>query len=403
MHKWIIPMLVVLNLSAQMNLSTFIKKVGNENLEINAAYLKYEQEVSTFYSKILPNRPILSIERNEISSGAGLESANEKSVSITQDFQFPLNYYYLGKFANTDINIAYQTYLESAIDILNTSKNEAIRYVVFKQKMNLLKDFLDRYTLVHEQMKRQYKVGEISEMDYLRISIEYQQLIIEVSQLEKSIYSQKEKLKTYLASFDGELADTLEIDNKLNKETLLTEYHAKLPTLERSKQELEQSDTQITSQYLNRLPNFSFTYREQEISNISYSGFDFGLSIPLWIPKEFEEVELSYIQRDLSTQKVNSVERNLTSFIDAKWNESKLEFENWNRYKSILVPSSEKVFSTAKKQYEGGEISYFEFIDNYRIWKNTRISELDQKLTLLLTQSDLTKIYLLKFIERKQR
>ena len=402
MSNWIVSLLVVMNLSAQMDIATFLERVAKENLSIKAEYLKYNKQASTYYTNVLPERPELSLERSEILKGGSFDSANEKNLSITQKFKFPAIYYYKHKTARLNIDIAYQDYLDAGMNTLLSAKQEFITFIILKRKQDLLNEFLTRYSVVLKQMERLKKAGETSEMNLLRISLEYEQLLNEQRQFESKVVSQKQLLRTFLPDFTGEVNDSILIDTSLNKESLKTSLNEKLPFLKRSSLELEQSEYNQTKQYLNRLPDFSFTYRKQDIDHIKYNGFEFGISIPLWIPKEVEEVQVASIQMNISELQSKSSKIFSNSFLEKSWNSYQNELLNWKKYKISLLPKSEKVFSIAQKQYKAGEITYFEFIDNYRVWKNIRLSELDQRLSLLKTQSELNQTNLLNYLEMKE-
>lgn len=123
------------------------------------------------------------------------------------------------------------------------------------------------------------------------------------------------------------------------------------------------------------------------------------MSIPLWVPKEVEEVQVASIENELSVLKKSNNKRILNQFIESNWTKYQAEYLNWNRFKTTLLPKSEKVLGFTEKQYNAGEISYFGFINNYRLWKNIHLSELDQRLVLSILQSELTQTELLNYIK----
>lgn len=242
MSKWIISLFFVLNLSAQMDISSFLQGVANENLSIKAAYLNYDKHASTYYTNVLPDRPELTFERSEISTGSSLSTANEKNVALTQTFQFPLTYFYKRKTANLDIKIAYQTYLESALKVIKNAKNEASTYIVLKKKQALINEFLKRYSILLKQMEFLKVAGETSEMNLLRISLEYEQLLNEQKRFESDVFAQKEVLKAFLPGFHEGLIDSIFISENLKKINIEKELTNNLPFLKRSELELNRSE-----------------------------------------------------------------------------------------------------------------------------------------------------------------
>ena len=401
MSKWMISLLVVVQFYAQMDIHTFLKNVAEQNLSIKANYLEYKQQASTYYTTILPERPEISFERNEISKGRSISSANEKSVSISQSFEFPLNYYYKAKKAGLSEEIAYQAYLEKSLKVLLTAKKEAFKYYSLVQKQILIKDFIERYSVVLKQMKQMKSAGEVSEMDLLRISLEYEKLINDKQELDSKLLFQKELLKTYFPEFDGNLFISIEIDSTLNKAVIKEKLRTTLPFLVKATLEQEKANKSNTLSYLKRLPDLSFTYRRQDIENIKYNGFEFGFSIPLWVPKELEEIKQTQIMSQSASIGLKSGERDFNQFFKSTWSTYQANLSNWERFKSSLLPKSEKVFWIVQKEYQAGEISYLEFIDTYRVWKNIRLSELNQQLALQNSIAELTQTNLLKFFKKE--
>lgn len=401
MSKWLVTLFLVLTLNAQTSVEEFLINVAAQNPMISSAHLKYKQEANKYYINLLPERPEISWENSEILNGNSIGSAKEKTLSLSQKFKFPAVYLFNHRISNLEIKIAYQDYLANGIKILLTAQKELYKFILLKKKETLINEFLNRYSLVLQQTEKLKNAGEISEMDLLRISLEFESLLNVKTIFNKDLISQKEILKSFYPEFQDTMTDSIFINTNLIKIEIKEKYDLNLPQIKRSNLTLKKSDLSVSNEYFKRFPDFTFSYLNQRIENVDFNGFEFGISIPLWIPKEIEEVQNQSIQHDISIFEKKSILLFSNQIFENNWNKYQSELENWNRYNNSLLPKAERVFTIANKQYNAGETTYFEFIDNYRIWKNIRLSELDQRLELVQVLADLNQTDLIKYLKKE--
>ncbi len=351
-------------------------EIKKSKYSVEAAKGRYSRDIS------LP--PLgLSISNEFIPSGSGLSNYDEKTIELSQGFDFPTLYFAKGSKANAEINAA-NFGLEQTTNYIKTTVKRT--YYTALAKYLLLKVAEENFNIASEFLKKatiRNQVGEGSNLELLtsKVQLSESKSLIEIS---------KKEYQTALNELNHSLGYSSEIDISnfkfldslpyrkfgFSQEELLNQSLQMNPLLKKAAYELESSEISQQLAWMNLIPSFNFSYMFQTRPNSpNFYGVRLGMTLPLW----FMFDQKGQIQEATAITQINTYEiQNIRNNILQKINSAYIDFINddkqLNLYQKELIPLSEEIFRTADLSYQAGEISYLEFLQAKFTTVNTRIN-----------------------------
>ena len=313
----------------------------------------------------------LSLSNEFIPNGWGISNFDERTIEISQSFDFPTVYFSKNSRANAEINAVNSAY-ELVTNNIRTFVKRAYYSALEKQK--LLKISNENFDIANEFLKKaeiRYKVGEGSNLELLTAKA---QLSEAKSLIASAKYEYHEALNdlNYLLGYNSDIdfvninfRDSLSYNKlSLSLEELTSKSIQTNPYLKKASYELESSEISKQIAWMNIIPSFNVAYMFQTRTGVSnYYGVRLGISAPLWfmfdqkgtIQEANANYQMSYYElqciKNTIIQKINS------SFIDYINDE-----KQFTLYQNELVPQAEEIFKTADLSYQAGEVTYLEFL-----------------------------------------
>lgn len=357
--------------STNLSLEEAVNLAKANNTNIKQAEIELKAAKAGFWKEISLPKPNLTASYEFIPKGKGINNYEERSFEISQEFEFPTNYYFKGKIANLQIDAA-QTNLQNEIaKVIFDVKNAYYDLLCVKEHLSISLENLNTLKDFSEKSLIKYSSGETSKIEYLTANMQYNEALNDYENCKKELISSKLILTRIMYGNEGSsntelnLLDTLTF-SKID--WLLEELikAAKLNNINLVEKNIQSkiASTNKTLAYSSFLPELSLGYSKQAMSgNDNFYGVSFGVSIPIWFMFEQRgNIQESNASLDIAVIDLKSTEQELV-------NELILEHENLSslqnqieNYRSIILPNTNEILQTALESYEAGETSYMEFI-----------------------------------------
>ena len=342
---------------------------------IEAAKGKYLRDVS------LP--PLsLSVSNEYIPNGTGISNYDERSLEISQGFEFPTVYFAKGSKANAEIN-SVSFGLEQSTNAIKTLVKRT--YFTSLAKYQLFKVAEDNFNIATEFLKKatiRFQVGEGSNLELLTSKVQ-------LSESKSFIETTKKEYKTALNEFNFSLGNSIldlsdfkfldsldskkysfSIDELINKSLQFNPYLKKINF------EVESSEINKQIAWMNLIPSFNVSYMFQKReNNPNYYGVKLGMNLPLWFMFEQNgQIQEANANHQINKFELQNVKNNIIQKINSAYIDFQYDEKQLSLYQSELIPQAEEIFRTADLSYQAGEITYLEFLQAKFTTINARIS-----------------------------
>lgn len=97
-------------------------------------------------------------------------------------------------------------------------------------------------------------------------------------------------------------------------------------------------------------------------SSKQFTGFELGLSIPLWIKPNLARAKAASFQEDISRKNAQHFETMLNGDFQQALRELDKNASNLDYYETSALQNANLLLSQAKKAYRGGEVGYIEYL-----------------------------------------
>ncbi len=359
---------------------TEIKKLSlNEAVEIG---LKNNPEVRSgienisaskgrFWSGISLPQPEVGMSYEYAPVNSSLSNYSEKTLAVSQSFEFPSNYFLKGSKYNKEEEIAvYKLNLteRSVINQVKTSyyKVLAKQYQVKSAEENLIisEDFFKKAEI-------RQNVGEGTNLERLTAKVQYTEARnnLEVAKNELTTafaelnYSLGYGKQSYDSNFD--LTDTLVfVDHKISIEQIYKSLEETNPQIKIAELNYGIASVEKGLAWSSLLPNINLTYfKQSRDGNNGFYGASFGISVPLW----FMFDQRGKIQEAVANQSISGSELQLTKNeivlkIKSAFTDHENNLKQVKLYVNDILPQAEEIYRTAIKSYDAGELTYLEYL-----------------------------------------
>ena len=376
---------------------TFGKILGQENIiksltlkeaieigiknhpDIKAAQSNIIASKGRYWSGISLPQPEFVYDNQFISANKGL--GNERTLSISQSFEFPSIYFLKGKkfSKGEEMSIIQLRLIEKNL----ISKIKSAYYKILA-KQNQLKSAQENLIITEDFLKKseiRLNVGEGTNIEKMTAKVQF-------SEAQNYLEITKNELKTsfaelnFVLGFDNQtdelnykLQDTLNfVDYSLNKENYLKLIEENNPQIKIAELNCEIATVDKSLAKSTYMPKVNLAYLSQTLDNQSgFHGITVGVSVPLWFMFE----QSGKVQEANANQSISENVLQLTkNDVVLKLKSSKTDYENNLKqvklYLNDILPQSEEIFRTASKSFEVGELTYLEYLQAKQTLINSR-------------------------------
>ena len=351
------------------------------NPEVRSAMENISASKGRFWSGISLPQPEVGVSYEYAPVNSSLSNYSEKTLAVSQSFEFPSNYFLKGsKFGKEEEIAVYKLNLteRSVINQVKTSyyKVLAKQYQVKSAEENLVisEDFFKKAEI-------RQNVGEGTNLERLTAKVQYTEARnnLEVAKNELTTafaelnYSLTHGKQSY--GWNYELTDTLVfVDHAISLEQIYKSFDETNPQIKIAELNYGIASIEKGLAWSSLLPNINLAYFKQtRDGNNGFYGASFGISVPLW----FMFDQRGKIQEAAANQSISESELQLTKNeivlkIKSAFTDHENNLKQVKLYVNDILPQAEEIYRTAIKSYDAGELTYLEYLQAKQTLINSR-------------------------------
>ena len=356
------------------------------NPQVKAAIRHIDGQRGSFWRSISPPPLTASVNYAFVPIGAGFDQFSERTIELSQAFDFPTTIVLRGLLASTEISAAEVEYATIVNEISAQVKIAYCSVLAKKQKLDLAKENQSIAEEFARKSSIRRTVGEGTMLEQLTANVQR-------TQAQNALETAANELR--IASNELELHLGIHRDS-MRGELTLADSVVRKPhslTLEQLNQIASVSNTQLRGSSTQRdiasagyslawsslLPNFSASYFRQTRDGISgLYGVSLSVSVPLWFlfdqrgQIQSASANFSIAEYELLRTQNSVAVAVKTAFYETLNNERQLEL-----FHTEILPQAAEILRTAKASFDAGDITYLEFLQARQTVVQARASYID--------------------------
>lgn len=257
------------------------------------------------------------------------------------------------------------------LEVTFTIKNLYFEILRLKSTQELAQKNLDSIQKIHQLIEKRAKLGEIKELEAIKLYVESLQAQRELNQIQTDLFLAKEKLNQYLGnalpsdfSLIGILTYTkTEIEEK---EALQKALHIH-PRYKEKETRVEQANSNWSYVKWQRFPDFKLSGFSQNELDGRNTGIGISLDIPLWSFKSKEIREAEYLTR-MEEEELRALRIEISTEVKSWVNQLRLSEQSLQIFHQGLLKQAEESLKIAEISYTQGEISLIDYLDSQRTY-----------------------------------
>ena len=257
------------------------------------------------------------------------------------------------------------------LEVTFTIKNLYFDILRLKSLQELAQKNLDSIQKIYQLIDRRAKLGEIKELEAIKLYVESLQAQRELNQIQTDFFLAKEKLNQYLGNAlppDFSTIGTLtyaktEIEDKGILQKALNIH----PRLKEKEKRVEQANSNWSYVKWQRLPDFKLSGFSQNELDGRNTGIGISLDIPLWSFKSKEIREAENLTR-MEEEELRALRLEISTEVKSRINQLRLSEQSLQIFHQGLLKQAEESLKIAEVSYSQGEISLIDYLDSQRTY-----------------------------------
>lgn len=355
----------------KLSLSEAVEIGLKNNPEVRSAVENISASKGRFWSGISLPQPEVGVSYEYAPANSSLSNYSEKTLAISQSFEFPSNFFLKGSKFNKEEEVAvYELNLtkRSVINQVKTSyyKVLAKQYQVKSAEENLLisKDFFKKAEI-------RQNVGEGTNLERLTAKVQYTEARNNLEVVKNELTTAFAELNFSLGygeqSYESQLALTdslVFVDHKISIGQVYKSLEETNPQIKIAELKYGIASVEKGLAWSSILPNINLAYFKQtRDGNNGFYGASFGISVPIW----FMFDQRGKIQEASANQSISESELQLTKNeialkIKSAFTDHENNLKQVKLYVNDILPQAEEIYRTAIKSYDAGELTYLEYL-----------------------------------------
>ena len=356
--------------SDALSLQSVISLAEQKNYQLLALHQETEAARARGWTTWWPTDPDLSVEWEGVPSGAGLSAYEERRLTFSQEFEFPLNMYWRNRLATQRVETAVMRYAQGRAA---TRKQAIITYTHYlavleknaltTKRVQLAQDFLETAVI-------RRNAGEAPAVEVARAQVE-------VARAENELYSMESEQVAALATLNALLGH--DPDHKITPLDSLVyrRYNVALdslkqladlahPLLGETAARVRAANQQRKLAWGSLLPSVEFSAFRQNIGgNPDFYGMEIGLKIPLWFAfRQRGKIKEASAMLSAQTHRHSAVKLDLLAQIEHAYAAFIAAREQAETYEDKLLAPANDVYRITRRSYESGESNYLQLLES---------------------------------------
>ncbi|HZW39048.1 MAG TPA: TolC family protein [Ignavibacteriaceae bacterium] len=370
------------------------------NPEIKKAYHNIESSKGRFWSGISLPKPEVGVSYEYAPVNSALSNHSERTIEISQSFEFPSNYFLKGNKLNKEEDITYYKLKQTENSIISKILSAYSNVLAKKEQLKIAEENLSVAEEFSRKAEIKYNVGEGTNIEKLTAKVQYTEALNNVEILKNDLKSTYAELNYSLGSNNNDeiykLNDSLFFNGG---DTLTFEKYFELASL--LNLDIKIAEIQVNSSSIDKslawsslLPSLNLSYYKQSRDgNNGFYGAGFGISIPLWFMFENKGlIQEASAEEEIAKSELQIIKNEVYLKLKKAFNEHQNNIKQVRLYQTNILPQADEIFRSASASYDAGEISYLEFLQARQTFINAKSNYINILLNNVLSNLELINI-----------
>ena len=327
--------------------------------------------------------PVLTTRWDDAPVGEKFSHHRERRIGVSQDFEFPLRYVWLAKAANLMVDQALNERSSILLDLESEVRRAYLEAWAASEQVKILEEYNDTLKTYWSHVQIIAEQGDISQLDGRRTRVEVYKAENELKAAQRCLAAALEGLAqmTSREIDEIELVSPLEsdpVDTNLISESILFESN---PEVLAAKTEVGISGQEMTLATTAWLPELELTYFYRDdmyLNKQDFRAFQLQATVPIWFWwGGTGEIQATHAQLKRAKAELAACRLEISSEHSQLSQELKTAFEQYELYKSEVLPLAIDVFKTAQQNYNLGGSTYLDLIDARDELKDVQLDNID--------------------------
>ena len=359
-----------------------LQEAIDQALQNNPKVLIGQREIESARGKKLqsssPDQPELTFAWEGIPSGQPLSRANERTISLEQNIEFPSKLLLRKGVANREIDIAMEN-LNRTKALITAEVKKAYFRVSYQLKLvetleftlGLLKQFQDA-TLV------KYQSGYLPYFEVVRAKVEIAKTQNEIIETKKELVSVKSEFNLLLGKKGSEEFELKDVPSYVpfekSKEQMVPELAQKNRTLKIAQLSREKESQSLKLAQTSFIPDLRFSGGYvSETGEKFVPSFEVGFSLPLWWWKPKGAIQENRANLKIAEIREVAFDRIVKSEIEKAYELVKASEEQVLLFEKTLLREIDEELEAGISSYQYNQIDALGLLDIYRTNKTSKI------------------------------
>ena len=305
---------------------------------------------------------------------------DEQRIAISQSVDFPLKSIYKVKKSKGEYRVLEMQFLAFKRNLTANVKRLYVDllYAIYYQKLTG-----EQFTLaknLNDAVQSRAEAGAGTGMDQLKAEIQLAKAKNDIDYAERILHQARYKLfnvmglgeddQKYTIAFD----DTLRTKNDVIDQDAALEFTSKHPNYTSYVEKQRAAEYGVKAAKSGYLPDISFSLYQQDYGDgYDFTGFEVGLSIPLWFTiNQHVKTQQALAKLEEFQWRQKEVLLNMKMQIEHAWHNYEASKQNLERFKEIIAIKSDKLRSLTLEAYKLGEIDLLNLLNAQQLYLDTR-------------------------------
>jgi cobalt-zinc-cadmium efflux system outer membrane protein len=296
---------------------------------------------------------------------------NTGGIALSQFVENPFKRHHRIQIYEKDWEAARYGWDTFTLEVTFAIKNLYFDILRLKSIRNLAQKNLDSIQKIHRLIEKRAKLGEIKELEAIKLLVESLQAQRELNQIEADLQLAKEKLNQYLGNIlpaDFSTKGTLtHAKTVIQESAALQKALQNHPLLKEKEARVAQAESQWSYVRWQRFPDFTLSGFSQNELDGRNTGMGISLNIPLWNFRTKEIREAEYLKR-MEEEELRALRMEIATEVKANLNRLQLSEQSLRIFHMGLLIQAEESLKIAEVSYTQGEISLIDYLDSQRTY-----------------------------------
>ena len=367
-------------LQAQDNLLTLQEAVESglqRNPGLRELYSVLDQKRNAARQETGINDPEVSYFREGISNGPG-DLFDEQRVTISQSIDFPLTTAYRLKGMKEEV-IALENEVKAREKMVKTEVKSSYVEVIYALRLQQSRQ--NQVTILTDLQKAvstKLELGMASGIELTSVELQLQEALNDLDQSEFILHKARYNLfyaiglpvgdqKYEIAFNDSLTVSEVEVDQIMTL-TMLEQQ----PEFQSTIHELQAAQLFLKEAKSNILPDLRLNlYRQDYGSGYDFTGFEVGMSIPLWYPLAHKgKINTSAARVEEIGWKQDRIRLELKRELEHAWHNYDISRKIINRYRESMRSRATELQRLSLRAYQLGEIDLLRLLNARQVFLN---------------------------------